>query len=82
MHAGLGEQGETRMDLADGALWPLATGSNQARWAAQAIECYVHMTWIITTLAGCWDVPAPLALNAGADVVRSAALVVPAGSGN
>jgi hypothetical protein len=35
-------------------LWPLAAGSNRTRWAAQAIERYLHMARIIMTRAATW----------------------------
>lgn len=32
------------MDLANGVLWPLATGPDKTRWAVQAAELYVNFT--------------------------------------
>lgn len=37
------------MESADGTIWPLASSSERARWAAQAVKDYQHMARIIIT---------------------------------
>ena len=45
------------MAPADGALWPLASSPERARWAAQAVERYLHMARIIMSRAAAWPGP-------------------------
>ena len=42
------------MDPADAALWPLATGPDRTRWAAQAVELYLRLVRILITRAATW----------------------------
>lgn len=44
-------------EKAPSSVWPLATGPERARWAAQAVERYRHMAWIIMTHAAAWPAP-------------------------
>lgn len=39
------------MEPTDAALWPLATGPDRTRWAAQALELYLRLVRIIITRA-------------------------------
>jgi len=45
------------MAIADEGLWRLASGPERARWAAQAVERYLHMARIIMTRAAAWPAP-------------------------
>jgi hypothetical protein len=42
------------MAPADEARWPLASSPERARWAAQAVERYLHMARMIMTRAAAW----------------------------
>jgi hypothetical protein len=42
------------MGIADEVLSPLASSPERARWAAQAVERYLHMARIIMTRAAAW----------------------------
>jgi hypothetical protein len=42
------------MDSTDGIIWPLATSAERARWAAQAVERYLHMPRTIMTGVAAW----------------------------
>lgn len=45
------------METTDGVLWPLASSPERARWAAQAVERYLHMAQIIMSRAAAWPGP-------------------------
>jgi len=54
-------QADRRTISPSNVLWPHATGAARARWAAQAVERYLHMARIILTRAAAWPAPkAPL----------------------
>ena len=43
------------MEPADRVMWPLATSPERARWAAQAVERYLHMPRTIMTRVAAWS---------------------------
>jgi len=48
---------DIRANRSPASLWPLASSPERARWAAQAVERYLHMVRIIMSRAAGWLAP-------------------------